>query len=65
MPPDHRQVLRVLVAWGLAGFGLMAWGLVWLEPWPTIFGATLVVMARLWRSDRFDRLWERAGHGPA
>ena len=65
VPPDHRQVLRVLVALGLIGFGLVAWGLVWLEPWPTIFGATLVVMAQLWRIDRFGWLWERAGqeHG--
>ncbi|MFS8099017.1 hypothetical protein LFM09_17985 [Lentzea alba] len=27
--------------------------------WPTVFGATLVVGAQLWRTDRFGWLWER------
>ncbi len=59
VPPDHRQVLRLLVALGLAGFGLVVWGLVAFAVWPTISGATLVVVAQLWRIDRFGWLWER------
>ena len=31
---------------------------VGLAVWPTVFGATLVV-AQLWRIDRFGWLWER------
>jgi hypothetical protein len=58
-PPDHRAVVRGLIALGLVGFGLVVWGLVRLDVWPTVFGATLVIVAQLWRIDRFGRLWER------
>lgn len=61
VPPGHKQVLRILVVLGSAGFALIAWGLVRLDPWPTIFGATLLIVAQLWRIDRFGWLWERAG----
>ena len=44
---------------GLAGFGLMTWGLVRLEVWPTVFGTTLLIVAQLWRIDRFGWLWDR------
>lgn len=27
--------------------------------WPTVFGTTAVVVAQLWRIDRFGWLWER------
>ncbi|WP_156755579.1 DUF6653 family protein [Actinokineospora pegani] len=59
VPPDHRAVLRLLVVLGLAGFALVTWGLVRLDVWPTVFGATLVIVAQLWRIDRFGWLWER------
>jgi hypothetical protein len=49
----------VLVAAGSAGFALIIWGLVALPVWLTVFGATLVVGAQLWRIDRFGWLWER------
>jgi len=63
VPPDHRAVLRLLVAAGSVGFALIIWGLVALLVWPTVFGATLVVGAQLWRIDRFGWLWERAQQG--
>lgn len=56
---DHRAVVRFLVVVGSAGFALITWGLVALAVWPTVFGATLVVGAQLWRIDRFGWLWER------
>ncbi|ANZ40612.1 hypothetical protein BBK82_36025 [Lentzea guizhouensis] len=59
VPPDHRKVLRLLVALGVIGFGMILWGLVALEVWPTVFGVTVVVVAQLWRIDRFGWLWER------
>lgn len=59
VPPNHLVVLRILVVLGLAGFGLMVWGLVRLEVWPTVFGTALLVVAQLWRIDRFGWLWER------
>ncbi|MFI7706690.1 DUF6653 family protein [Nonomuraea sp. NPDC049480] len=36
----------------------MTFQLVTLEIWPTVFGATLVVLGRLWRIDRFGLLYE-------
>jgi len=43
------------------------WGLLELAVWPTVFGATLVVMAQLWRIDRLVWMYEelttsRCGH---
>lgn len=58
VPGDMRVVLRRLIFAGLAGFALVAWGLVRLEIWPTLFGATLVVLAQLWRIDRMGLLYE-------
>lgn len=37
---------------------MIAYGLIVLHPWPTIFGATLVVLAQLWRIDRFGLRYE-------
>ena len=55
----HRAVLRLLVVLGSVGFVLIIVGLVALRVWPTVFGATLVVVAQLWRIDRFGWLYER------
>ena len=52
VPPDQRRVLRLLVPVAGAGFVLLSYGLVRLEIWPTVFGASLVVLAQLWRIDR-------------
>ncbi|MCG8922841.1 DUF6653 family protein [Lentzea sp. CC55] len=57
--PDHRAVLRLLVTLGVIGFAMIIWGLIALQVWPTLFGATVVVLAQLWRIDRFGWLWER------
>ena len=59
VPPDHRGVLRLLISLGVAGFAMILWGLIALQLWPTVFGTTLVVVAQLWRIDRFGWLWER------
>lgn len=57
--PNHfRTVLRWLIAVGVIGFALLVWGLVMLQPRPTAFGATLVVVAQLWRIDRMGLLYE-------
>lgn len=59
VPPDHRHVLRLQASLGASGFGMILWGLIALQVWPTVFGTTLVVVAQLWRIDRFGWLWER------
>jgi hypothetical protein len=56
---DHRKVQRLLIGVGSAGFALLAWGLVALEVWPAVFGATLIVLGQLWRIDRLGQLYER------
>ena len=44
VPPSHLRVLRLLIPIGAAGFVLLVYGLVTLEVWPTVFGATLIVL---------------------
>ncbi|TCO65929.1 DUF6653 family protein [Actinocrispum wychmicini] len=58
LPHELKQVLRLLAVTGGAGFALLVWGLVALQPWPTIFGATLIVFGQLWRIDRYTRLYD-------
>ncbi|MEV0618938.1 DUF6653 family protein [Nonomuraea sp. NPDC050404] len=55
---DHRNVQRLLVAVGLIGFIALGFGLIALEIWPTVFGASLIVLGQLWRIDRLGRLYE-------
>jgi hypothetical protein len=64
VPPSFRTVLRGLMVPGLAGAVLLFWGLVQLEVWPTLFGASLVVLAQLWRIDRLGLLYEHLKSSP-
>jgi hypothetical protein len=58
VPADHRVVLRLLIGIGSAGMALLAFGLVTLGVWPTVFGASLIVLGQLWRIDRLVTLYE-------
>jgi hypothetical protein len=58
VPAGHKAVLRLLVVVGTAGFALLIWGLIALDGWPTVFGASLVVLGQLWRIDRFGLLYD-------
>ena len=51
VPAGHRMAFRLIAIPGLVGLALTGWGLLELDVWPTVFGATLVVMAQLWRID--------------
>ena len=44
---ERRLVLRWLMIPAIAGFILLICGLVWLSVWPTLFGATLIVLTQL------------------
>lgn len=57
VPREYRVVLRRLIFVGLAGLALTAWGLVRLDPWPTVFGIVLVTLAQSWRIDRMGLLY--------
>jgi hypothetical protein len=61
LPEAHRIVMRWLIAAGLAGMATMAYGLVILAPWPTLAGMAVLVLAQLWRIDRFGLLYEMDG----
>jgi hypothetical protein len=41
-----------------AGLILLAFGLYALDPWPTVFGMTLVMVGKLWFVDRMVWLYE-------
>ncbi len=58
VPAVYRTILTWLVAVGLAGLVFIAWGLWALEVWPTVYGATLVVLSQLWQLDRQRLLYE-------
>jgi hypothetical protein len=63
VPPGSLAVLRWLIVPAIVGFALLAWGLVQLLVWPTMFGATLIVLAQLWRIDRLGLLYEESRRG--
>jgi hypothetical protein len=61
LPREHRIVMRWLIAAGLAGMATMAYGLVILEVWPTLAGMAVLILAQLWRIDRFGLLYNASG----
>jgi hypothetical protein len=63
VPPGYRAVLRWLIVPASAGFVLLAWGLVRLSVWPTLFGASLIVLAQLWRIDHLGMLHDTSVPG--
>ncbi len=65
LPSGYRRVLRRLAALGAAGGILLLWGLVELSPWPTLYRATLLILAQLWRIDRLGLLYEAIQHSGA
>jgi hypothetical protein len=62
VPADLRAVLRLLIVVAALGFAFLAFGLIRLMVWPTIFGASLVVLSQLWRIDRFGLHFEEQRH---
>jgi hypothetical protein len=58
LPGHYRGVLRWLIVPGAAGGLLLAWGVIQLSAWPTVFGATMLTLAQLWRIDRLGLLYD-------
>jgi hypothetical protein len=44
VPPYHRTALRLIAILGLGGIAVLTWGVYALDLWPTLVGATLVVI---------------------
>ncbi|MGW4080705.1 DUF6653 family protein [Streptomyces asiaticus] len=59
VPAEHKTTLNWLIASGLAGFALIVWGLVVFNVWPLALGTIVVVLAQLWRIDRYSLLFEQ------
>jgi hypothetical protein len=64
VPRHHRVACRWIAIPGACGAALLIWGLIALLLWPTIVGATLVVLAQRWRIDRLVWMYEEL-HGTA
>jgi hypothetical protein len=67
LPATCGAIQRWLILLGLGGMALIAYGLAMLQVWPTAFGATVLVIAQLWRIDRFSVFyddWQREVREP-
>ncbi|MEZ0049567.1 putative anti-sigma-YlaC factor YlaD [Mycobacterium sp. MAA66] len=58
MPTGFIVVQRIWIVCAIAGAGLLGWGLIALQLWPTIFGAVLIVYGQLWRIDRLGMYYD-------
>ena len=57
VPAHHRRAPNVLSAIGGIGVLFVAWGVITFELCPTLFGALLVYLGKLWFLDRMVWLW--------
>lgn len=57
----HARAVGALTAANAAGFAVLVWGLVVLNPWITLWGLTTTMGAKLWTFDRMVWLWREAG----
>jgi len=58
VPEHHRVLPNVLSAVSAVGGVFVIWGLVRLKGWPTLFGAALVYLGKVWFLDRMVWLYE-------
>ncbi|GAA3073747.1 DUF6653 family protein [Streptosporangium carneum] len=63
MPAGFVVVQRIWILGASAGVALLAWGLIALAVWPTVFGAVLIVYGQLWRIDRLGVFYDQAASG--
>ena len=47
-----------LIVLGFIGMILVVWGLYQLHLWISLLGAVVLILAQLWRIDRFSTLYE-------
>lgn len=58
LPAHHRVMPTLLGAVAAIGVVPLVLGVVWLEIWPTLFGAALIYAGKLWFLDRMVWLYE-------
>jgi hypothetical protein len=52
VPAHHRRVPHLVSGVAALGGACTAWGVVALEPWPTLLGMAVAYLAKLWFVDR-------------
>ncbi|MDJ0896330.1 MAG: hypothetical protein QNJ92_14395 [Alphaproteobacteria bacterium] len=57
VPAHHRVMPHILSGVSVAGLPFLVWGLWRLEPWPTLFGLTVMLGAKIWFVDRMVCLY--------
>ncbi|PKL59860.1 MAG: hypothetical protein CVV33_05680 [Methanomicrobiales archaeon HGW-Methanomicrobiales-4] len=58
IPLHHRRVPNILSVVSGIGMLLVIWGVIFFEIWPTLLGATVIYLSKLWFLDRMVWLWE-------
>jgi hypothetical protein len=58
VPVYHRIVPNILSLISGTGMLFVLWGVLVLDPWPTVFGTALVYLGKVWFLDRMVWLWE-------
>ncbi len=58
IPRHHRAAPHVLSSISALGMIFLIWGVIALALWPTLFGAALVYLGKLWFLDRMVWLYE-------
>jgi len=58
IPLRHRLAPHLLTAISGLGIPFLLWGLYALEVWPTVFGAALIYLGKMWFVDRMAWLYE-------
>lgn len=58
MPAGFAVVQRIWIIGTIAGVGLLGWGLMILQLWPSVFGAVLISYGQLWRIDRLGLFYD-------
>ena len=62
--PHHARVCRVLTTLSGLGAVVWIWGILWLDPWPTLLGMVMMTTFKTWFVDRMAWVWDdfqRAG----
>ena len=63
VPLHHRRVPNILSAISGIGMLLVIWGVIFFEIWPTLLGAVLIYLGKLWFLDRMVWLFEDMNAG--
>jgi len=61
IPDYHRGFPNILSAIAAIGIPFVAWGLIALDSWPTLFGLMLTLVGKFWFLDRMVWLYHDMG----